>query len=222
MEHTREENQERAYISASRRSVRSLEARMVSAQKASEIHKKRTGKGLKVTERHIVDQEIYEEEDSELPRHYRHLKAQYMTNLPTLETRLDIYLANDEAFKIALKQIMAKTASSNNPFSHLLELTPNSKFTSPSPSQVEESCTNNQVTWQAKKYERLCPLKQKKIPYDVSKPLLEQYEDFKINSKLPNCHADNYLFTSKCNNVSSDIPAYDEIAKKSTRRTFST
>ncbi|RUO95440.1 hypothetical protein BC936DRAFT_144017 [Jimgerdemannia flammicorona] len=43
------ENQERAYIAASHRTDRNIEARMESARKASEIHKRRTGKALLVT-----------------------------------------------------------------------------------------------------------------------------------------------------------------------------
>src|ERR1700692_4222869 len=62
-ERTHEENQERAYIAASRRSDRSLEARLESARRASEIHKRRTGKALRVTEADVQSEEMYEEED---------------------------------------------------------------------------------------------------------------------------------------------------------------
>ncbi|KAF1808501.1 hypothetical protein P152DRAFT_218980 [Eremomyces bilateralis CBS 781.70] len=60
---TSEENQERAYIAASRRSDRSFEARWESAQRASEIHKKRTGRGFKLSHEIVMNEEIYEEED---------------------------------------------------------------------------------------------------------------------------------------------------------------
>jgi hypothetical protein len=53
----------RAYIAASRRSDRSLEARLESARRASEIHKRRTGKALRVTEADVQNEEMYEEED---------------------------------------------------------------------------------------------------------------------------------------------------------------
>lgn len=65
-ERTHEENQERAYIAASRRSDRSLEARVESARRASEIHKKRTGKGFRITEQDVMNEEMYEEEDDDL------------------------------------------------------------------------------------------------------------------------------------------------------------
>ncbi|KAH8422784.1 uncharacterized protein LDX57_000539 [Aspergillus melleus] len=60
---TREENQERAFIAASRRKDRSLDARVESANRASALHKQRTGKGLLIT-RDIVEKEaMYEEVD---------------------------------------------------------------------------------------------------------------------------------------------------------------
>ncbi|CAG8472638.1 1662_t:CDS:2 [Paraglomus occultum] len=62
-ERTHEENQERAYIAASHRGDRSLEARMESARKASEIHKKRTGKALRITEDDVRNEEMYQEID---------------------------------------------------------------------------------------------------------------------------------------------------------------
>ncbi|KAI5855248.1 hypothetical protein BZA05DRAFT_235025 [Tricharina praecox] len=74
-ERTHEENQERAYIAASRRSDRSLEARIESARRASEIHKKRTGRALRVTEADVVNEEMYEEEDDDVTTAYRNLSA---------------------------------------------------------------------------------------------------------------------------------------------------
>ncbi|TGZ80237.1 hypothetical protein EX30DRAFT_349676 [Ascodesmis nigricans] len=70
-ERTHEENQERAYIAASRRSDRSLEARVESARRASEIHKRRTGRALRVTEADVLNEEMYEEEeDDHYMRHF--------------------------------------------------------------------------------------------------------------------------------------------------------
>ncbi|KAL4896503.1 hypothetical protein BDV59DRAFT_107727 [Aspergillus ambiguus] len=60
---TREENQERAFIAASRRKDRSLDARLESANRASLLHKQRTGKALLIN-REIVEKEaMYEEVD---------------------------------------------------------------------------------------------------------------------------------------------------------------
>src|ERR1019366_8143854 len=81
-ERTHEENQERAYIAASRRSDRSLEARVESARRASEIHKRRTGRSLRVTEEDVRNEEMYEEEDDDLPLQYRHLTAHLRTGNP--------------------------------------------------------------------------------------------------------------------------------------------
>ncbi|KAK4242883.1 hypothetical protein C8A03DRAFT_10908 [Achaetomium macrosporum] len=62
---THEENQERAYIAASRRADRPIDQRMRSAFKASECRKKRTGRGLKITEKAVLGDEQYESDDEE-------------------------------------------------------------------------------------------------------------------------------------------------------------
>ncbi|GBC07713.1 hypothetical protein RclHR1_07640011 [Rhizophagus clarus] len=64
-ERTHEENQERAYIAASHRGDRSMEARIESARKASDIHKKRTGKALRITAEDVRNEEMYQEIDLE-------------------------------------------------------------------------------------------------------------------------------------------------------------
>lgn len=53
----------RAYIAASRRRDRSIEARLESARRASELHQERTGKRFKITEKIVIEEEMYEEED---------------------------------------------------------------------------------------------------------------------------------------------------------------
>ncbi|KAK3900335.1 hypothetical protein C8A05DRAFT_36033 [Staphylotrichum tortipilum] len=62
---THEENQERAYIAASRRADRDIEHRVRSALKASECRKKRTGRGLKITREAVMGDEQYESEDDD-------------------------------------------------------------------------------------------------------------------------------------------------------------
>ncbi|KAF2278542.1 uncharacterized protein EI97DRAFT_440991 [Westerdykella ornata] len=57
------ENKERAYVAASRRSDRSLEARLESAHQASNIHFERTGRRLVVNADIVEREEMYEEED---------------------------------------------------------------------------------------------------------------------------------------------------------------
>ena len=71
-----------AYIAASRRSDRSLEARIESARRASEIHKKRTGRALRVTEQDVINEEMYEEEDDDLPTQYQRLNAHVHVAVP--------------------------------------------------------------------------------------------------------------------------------------------
>ncbi|TKX24600.1 hypothetical protein C1H76_3209 [Elsinoe australis] len=103
-ERTHEENQERAYIAASRRSDRSLEARVESARRASEIHKRRTGRSLRVTEQDVVNEEMYEEEDDDLPMQYRRLTAHLQTSNAEFDRRLAAYLTNHVAMRTALGQ----------------------------------------------------------------------------------------------------------------------
>ncbi|KAF4332301.1 hypothetical protein FBEOM_13903 [Fusarium beomiforme] len=104
-ERSHEENQERAYIAASRRADRSLEARVQSARMASEIHKKRTGKAFRITEEIVMKEEMYEEEDDEFPRSYRLLKQSMQTSNPAFNARVDAYLTN----RVAMSQIMTAT-----------------------------------------------------------------------------------------------------------------
>lgn len=96
-ERSHEENQERAYIAASRRADRSIEARVQSARMASEIHKKRTGKGFKISEEIVMKEEMYEEEEDDFPRQLRFLGAHMRTGNPAMNERFDAYLTNSVA-----------------------------------------------------------------------------------------------------------------------------
>ncbi|KAK3319845.1 hypothetical protein B0T19DRAFT_273219 [Cercophora scortea] len=95
-ERSHEENQERAYIAASRRADRSIEARVQSAKNASEIHKKRTGKGFKISEEIVLKEEMYEEEEEEFPRHFRSMAFMH-TNSPEMNSRVSAYVSNHMA-----------------------------------------------------------------------------------------------------------------------------
>ncbi|ORY58825.1 uncharacterized protein BCR38DRAFT_70468 [Pseudomassariella vexata] len=96
-ERSHEENQERAYIAASRRADRSLEARVQSARMASEIHRRRTGRGLKVTEEIVIKEEMYEEEEDDLPRQYKYLAAHLQTNSADMNSRVSAYITTQAA-----------------------------------------------------------------------------------------------------------------------------
>ncbi|KAI4955623.1 hypothetical protein J4E91_001484 [Alternaria rosae] len=98
-ERTHEENQERAYIAASRRSDRSLEARIESARRASEIHKKRTGRALRVTEQDVINEEMYEEEDDDLPTQYQRLNAHLQTTSVMFNKKLHDYIATQHGVR---------------------------------------------------------------------------------------------------------------------------
>lgn len=120
-ERTHEENQERAYIAASRRSDRSLEARVESARRASEIHKRRTGRSLRVTEQDVINEEMYEEEDDDLPMQYRRLTAHLQTGSADFNRRLAAYLTNQVAMRSAMEQMVQNSYGqqySNIPYQH--------------------------------------------------------------------------------------------------------
>ncbi|KAI1103355.1 hypothetical protein F4804DRAFT_342523 [Jackrogersella minutella] len=96
-ERSHEENQERAYIAASRRADRSLEARVQSARQASEIHRRRTGRGFKVSEEIVLKEEMYEEEEDDLPRHYKFLTAHLQTKSNNMNHRVNAYITTQAA-----------------------------------------------------------------------------------------------------------------------------
>ncbi|KAK3669658.1 hypothetical protein LTR78_010475 [Recurvomyces mirabilis] len=111
---TQEENRERAYIAASRRSDRTLEARVESARRASEIHKRRTGRSLRVTEQHVVNEEMYEEEDVDLPTRYRRLTAHLQTQSAEFNQRFQAYVVNGIAMRQAVGHATADTMQAGN------------------------------------------------------------------------------------------------------------
>lgn len=88
-----------AYIAASRRSDRSLEARIESARRASEIHKKRTGRALRVTEQDVINEEMYEEEDDDLPTQYKRLNAHLHTTSVMFNKKLHDYIATQHGVR---------------------------------------------------------------------------------------------------------------------------
>lgn len=119
-ERSHEENQERAYIAASRRADRSIEARVQSARMASEIHKKRTGKAFRITEEIVTKEEMYEEEEDDFPRSYRILGPHMQTASAEMNSRVDAYLSN----RVAMSQLLSATEANwrdneiNRTFAH--------------------------------------------------------------------------------------------------------
>jgi hypothetical protein len=59
---------------------------------ASDIHKARTGKSLRITEEIVRKEEMYEEEDDDLPRSYRLLNKQTETDSPEFNARIEAWL----------------------------------------------------------------------------------------------------------------------------------
>lgn len=118
-----------AYIAASRRSDRSLEARVESARRASEIHKRRTGRSLRVTEQDVVNEEMYEEEDDDLPLPYRRLTSHLQTNSVDFNRRLAAYLTNQVAMRSAMEQMVSQSFAQQ--FPNAPQFGQNQQFPSP-------------------------------------------------------------------------------------------
>jgi hypothetical protein len=76
-----------------------LEARIESARRASEIHKKRTGRALRVTEQDVVNEEMYEEEDDDLPTQYQRLNAHLHTTSVMFNKKLHDYIATQHGVR---------------------------------------------------------------------------------------------------------------------------
>lgn len=77
---------------------------MESARRASEIHKRRTGRSLRVTEQDVINEEMYEEEDDDLPSQYRRLTAHLHTGSVDFNKRLSAYLTSNVAMRSAVEQ----------------------------------------------------------------------------------------------------------------------
>lgn len=118
----------RAYIAASRRSDRSLEARVESARRASEIHKRRTGRSLRVREEDVMNEEMYEEEDDDMSSHARRTFALAGLTGPLsgqLSDRLQSSIAMQMGMRDALSkalqrnELMLSGAAGNNPMANM-------------------------------------------------------------------------------------------------------
>ncbi|KAM0719913.1 hypothetical protein Q7P37_004048 [Cladosporium fusiforme] len=112
-ERSHEENQERAYIAASRRSDRSLEARVESARRASDLHKKRTGRALQVTEAAVVNEEMYEE-IIDLPSRQSLLHSHYEAEHANFDRRLLAYIGT----QVATRNMLGQAISSHQQADH--------------------------------------------------------------------------------------------------------
>jgi hypothetical protein len=75
-----------------------------SARRASEIHKRRTGRSLRVTEQDVLNEEMYEEEDDDLPGQYRRLTAHLQTGSADFNRKLSAYLTSHIAMRTAVEQ----------------------------------------------------------------------------------------------------------------------
>ncbi|KAL2828740.1 hypothetical protein BDW59DRAFT_142952 [Aspergillus cavernicola] len=110
---TKEENQERAFIAASRRKDRSLDARIESANRASMLHKQRTGRALHIDRQIVESEAMYEEIDSNYQaKLQRMMQAQNMQLEQDLERKLFVAMRNSPQ---ALHQRRASSLTSQGP-----------------------------------------------------------------------------------------------------------
>ncbi|KAL2860893.1 uncharacterized protein BJX67DRAFT_367747 [Aspergillus lucknowensis] len=110
---TKEENQERAFIAASRRKDRSLDARIESANRASALHKNRTGRALHITRQIVESEAMYEEVDSNYQaKLQRMMQAQTMQLEQDFERKLFVAMRNHPQ---ALHQRRANSFATQGP-----------------------------------------------------------------------------------------------------------
>jgi hypothetical protein len=76
----------------------------VSAQRASEIHKRRTGRSLRVTEVDVINDKMYEEEDYDFSTQHLRLTAHLQTQNAEFDRRLTTHLDNHVTMRSALSQ----------------------------------------------------------------------------------------------------------------------
>jgi hypothetical protein len=79
---------------------------------ASEIHKKRTGKGFKISEEIVMKEEMYEEDDDDLPHRLRNLGRHLTTGSAVMNHRVNAYLSN----KVAMSQSVQHMEDVNRQF----------------------------------------------------------------------------------------------------------
>ena len=71
---------------------------------ASEIHKKRTGKAFRITEDIVRKEEMYEEEEDDMPRSFRMLSTHMQTDSPEFNARIEAWMTNRMAMSQYLQQ----------------------------------------------------------------------------------------------------------------------
>lgn len=79
---------------------------MESARRASEIHKERTGRALRITEAEVSNEEMYEE-ITDLPSEYRRLNAHLKTGSEDFNRRLLAYMTSQASMRAALQQAVS-------------------------------------------------------------------------------------------------------------------
>lgn len=99
-----------------------MEARVESARRASEIHKRRTGRSLRVTEQDVINEEMYEEEDDDLPSQYRRLTAHLQTNSAAFNQRLAAYLTGQIGVRGAVDQYLSNSYAQQFPNAQQFQL----------------------------------------------------------------------------------------------------
>lgn len=112
----RTENKERAYVAASRRTDRSIEARLRSAYAASNIHKERTGRSLIVSRDIVINDKMYEEEDSFMTQRHQ---QQLNTNQ---ETRPSCDVAAREANQRMARPVIDGKSKLNKSFDYSTDI----------------------------------------------------------------------------------------------------
>jgi hypothetical protein len=99
---------------------------------------------LRVTEQDVINEEMYEEEDDDLPHQYRRLTAHLQTGSADFNRRLAAYLTNNVAMRSALDQ--AITSSYAQQFPNAPRFAHNNPVPYPSPINTQNTMNPSQTS----------------------------------------------------------------------------
>ncbi|KAF2968197.1 hypothetical protein GQX73_g5391 [Xylaria multiplex] len=130
---------------------------------ASDIHKKRTGRGLKVSEEIVLKEEMYEEMEDDMPRSYQALAAHLQTDSPELNHRVSAYIASQTAMATMVKYNeigrmfseafpRAASYSQQTPESHYMSPLMNHRNSTPSLTGTASSSVNRNLSTSAQSH----------------------------------------------------------------------
>lgn len=135
---------------------------------ASDIHKKRTGKGFRISEEVVLNEEMYEEDDEDLPRLYHLLGAHLQTSSAAMNVKLEKYISQEAA----MSSLLAKNNEDwrENEINKLFELH-FGKITSNLPRRQPQPRHENDCPHQPAQRHQILPVQQSQVYHQPLKPI---------------------------------------------------